>query len=77
MDMSINPVYQVLSDDRQASLSSFIAHIKQMTLTHVPLVHDTFPIHINKLAMDFGRVNDFRIQKCNHRTHLTTDGIGD
>jgi hypothetical protein len=33
------------------------------TLMHIPLVHDTFPIHFDKLAMDFGRANAFRVQK--------------
>jgi hypothetical protein len=32
--------------------------IKQTTtLTHIPLVHETFPIHFNKLAMDSCMVN--------------------
>jgi hypothetical protein len=25
--------------------------------------------------MDFGRANVFRVQKSNHRTHLTIDGL--
>jgi hypothetical protein len=40
----------------------FIVHTchsptKQITpFTHISLVHDTFPIHFDKLVMDFGRV---------------------
>jgi hypothetical protein len=56
-NISINPVSQILSDDRQMSRLCFIVHIcppiKQMT----PLTH-TFPIHFSKL-MDFSRVNVF------------------
>jgi hypothetical protein len=33
--------------------------------------HLSFSIHFDKLAMDFGRANVFRVQKSNHRNHLT------
>jgi hypothetical protein len=41
-------------------------------LSHIPLVHDTFPIHFNKLEMDFDSAKIFRFQKSNH---LTIGGI--
>jgi hypothetical protein len=70
-NVSINPVFQILGDDRWASRSHSIVHIcpspiKEMTtLTHIPLIHDTFPMHFDKLVMDFGRANVFRVQKSN------------
>jgi hypothetical protein len=82
-NVSINPVFQILGDDVQASRSRFIVPIcpspfKQTTpLMHIPLVHDTFPIHFDKLAMDFSRANVFHVQKSNHQTHLTICGISD
>jgi hypothetical protein len=82
-DMNTNPVFQILGDDRWASRSRFIVHIcpspikHTTTLTHIPLIHDTFPIHFDKLAMDFSKVNIFRFQKSDHRTHLTIGGISD
>jgi hypothetical protein len=68
-NVSINPVFQILGDDRQASRSRFVVHncpspIKRTTqITHIPLVHDTFPILFDKLVMDFGRADVSRIQK--------------
>jgi hypothetical protein len=73
---SINPAFQILHDDRQAYRSCFIMHIcpspiKQMSpLMHTPLVHDSFPIHFDKLAMDFDRANVFVFQKSKHWMHL-------
>jgi hypothetical protein len=52
--------------------------IKQMTqLMHIPLIHDTFTIHLDKMAMDFGRANVFHVKKLNHGMHLTVGGISD
>jgi hypothetical protein len=81
MNVSINPAFQILGDDRRASISCFILHIcssliKQTApLTHIPLVHDTFPIHFDKLAMDFGRLNVFSVQKSNHRCTSQSAGL--
>jgi hypothetical protein len=62
----------------QASLFTCPSSIKQMTpLSHNPQVHDTLPIHFNKLAMDFGRANVFCVQLSNHWMHLTTSEISD
>jgi hypothetical protein len=65
-NVSINPVFEILSDDSWASRSSFIVHIcpppplNQTTpLPHTPLVHDTLPIHSDKFGMDFARVKLF------------------
>jgi hypothetical protein len=44
-------------------------------LTHIPLIHDTFPIHFNKLEMDFIMAKVFRIQKSDHLTHLPSGGL--
>jgi hypothetical protein len=66
--MSINPAFQILGEDRRASRSCFIVHIcpfpiKQMTpLTHIAHIHDLFPIHFDRLAMDFSRVNVFHVK---------------
>jgi hypothetical protein len=49
----------------------------QIALTYIRLVHDTFTVLFDKLAMDFGRANDFRVQKSNHRMHLTIGGISE
>jgi hypothetical protein len=82
-NVSMNPLLQIHDDCRRASRSRFILHvcpspIKQRTpRTHIPLVRDTFPIHFDKLAKDFGRANVFRVQKSNHRTHLIISGISD
>lgn len=46
-------------------------------LTHISLVHDIFPIHLNKLVMDFGGVNVFHIKKLNYGMHLTIGRIRD
>jgi hypothetical protein len=27
----------------------------QITLTHIPLIHETFPIHFNKFVMNFNK----------------------
>jgi hypothetical protein len=62
----------------QASLFACPPSIKQMTpLSHNPHVYDTFPIYFNKLAMDFGRVNVFHVQKSNHWMHFTISEISD
>jgi hypothetical protein len=70
----MNPGLQILIDDRRAPRLCFIvlvhvcpSPIKQMTpLTHIPFIHDTFLIHFDKLAMDFGKENAFHVQKLNH-----------
>jgi hypothetical protein len=78
---SIVPVFHILDDDRWASRSHFIVHvspspIKQTTrLMHIPLVHDTFPMLFNELAVDFGREDVFRVQKSNLQMHLTIGWI--
>jgi hypothetical protein len=82
MSVSFNCVFQVLSDDRWASRLHLIVHvcsspIKQMTpLMHIPLMHDTFPTHFDKLTMDFGRLNVY-VKKWNHQMHLTIGVISD
>jgi hypothetical protein len=82
-NMSINPVFKILNDDRLVYRSCFTVHIcpspiKQTTLlTHIPLIDDTFPIHFNKFEMAFGRANVFRVQKSNHQMHLTISWISD
>jgi hypothetical protein len=54
-------VCEIPSDNQWESRSCFIVYIcpssiKQMTpLTRLPFVHGTFPIHFDKLAMDFSR----------------------
>jgi hypothetical protein len=42
----------------------------------ITFVHDTFPIHSDKLAMDSGRPNVLH-SKLNHLTHLTIGGSSD
>lgn len=32
----------------------------RVALTHIPLVHDTFPAHFHKFALNFGRADVFR-----------------
>jgi hypothetical protein len=41
---------------------------------YIPLVPDTFPIHFDKLALDFGTTNVFRIQQSYQGTQLTIGG---
>lgn len=78
---SIRAVSHIFGDDTRAPRSRLIqhtcpSHIKQMTpYMHSPLIHDTFPIHFNKLEMNFGRANVFRIQKSNYPTHLKIHGM--
>jgi hypothetical protein len=49
--------------------------MKQTTpLTHNPLIHDTFPIHFNKLVMEFGRANVFSFK--NRLTECTSQSAG-
>jgi hypothetical protein len=82
-NVSIDPVFEILTVDRWASKLLFIVHtcpspIKQTTpLMHIPLIHDTLSIHFNKLAIDFGRENVFHVQKSNYRTYLTISRIND
>jgi hypothetical protein len=83
MDMNINPVFQILGDGRQAFRSCIIVHIcpyliKQTTpLTHIPLIHDTLPIHFEKLMMHFSKADVSHVQKLYHQMHLTIGGISD
>lgn len=57
--VNINPVFHNLGDDRRESRSRFIVHVRPYPVKHIPLVSDTFPIHFDKLAMDFSRANVF------------------
>jgi hypothetical protein len=56
--MSVYPVFQILGDNRHIQL---ILHFAYLTFLHytVPLVPDVFPLHTDKLVMDFGRANVF------------------
>jgi hypothetical protein len=50
--------HQILGDDRRASICP--SPVKQTTpFKHVPSVHETFPMHFDKLAMDFGKAMIF------------------
>jgi hypothetical protein len=68
-NMSIDSVFQILDRDRRASRSHFIVHvppppIKQTTpLAHIPLFHDTFSTHFDKLVKDFGQGKCFSRSK--------------
>jgi hypothetical protein len=79
----ISPGFQILGDDRQAPVSHFIVQIspspiKQTTpLMHISLIHYTFPIDTDKLAIDFGRTKVFYIQKSGHQVHITIGRIID
>jgi hypothetical protein len=65
---------------RRASRSRFYVHtypspITQTTpFTHIPLIHDTFPIQFDKLAMDFGKANVFAFK--NRITEGTSKSAG-
>lgn len=41
---------------------------------NIPLLHDTFPIHVNKLAMDFCKMNFFALK--NRITECTSQLAG-
>jgi hypothetical protein len=70
-------------DDGQTYRLCSIMHIcpspiKQMApLMHIPLIHDSYPICFDKLAMDFGKAIVFLFQKSKHRMHLIIGSTSD
>jgi hypothetical protein len=68
-DVLINPVFQVLSDEGPVPGSLLIVNvcpplIKHLTpLSHIWLIHYTFPIHCNKLTANFNWTDILYIQK--------------
>jgi hypothetical protein len=79
-DMLISPIFQVLSDVGQAPKSFIMnacpALVKHSTsLSHIWLTHYTFPIHCNKLTVNFNRMDTLCIQKPSYSSHFTIGGI--
>jgi hypothetical protein len=67
MNMSINPVFQIFSDDRQASTFIHYAHLAFHRYTNdimdIPPVHDTYPIHFQRVGDGLQRANVFCVLK--------------
>jgi hypothetical protein len=79
----INPGLQIFSDEGQVPRLSLIVNlwsalIKHSTpLSHIWLIRYTFPIHCNKLTVNFNWIDISCIQKPNYSSHFTTNGILD
>jgi hypothetical protein len=81
----ISPVFQVLSDKGQASESLLIVNVcpaivkHETPLSNISLIHytRTFPIHCNKLTVNFHLMDILCIQKPNYSSHFTIGEILD
>jgi hypothetical protein len=82
-DCREDPIFQVFSDEGRALGLLLIVNIcpaliKYSTpFSHIWLVHYTFPIHWNKLMVNFNGRDIFCIQKPNYCSHFTLRGIFD
>jgi hypothetical protein len=68
----IGPLFQVFSDERRAPGSPLIVNVcpalvkRSTPFSHIWLIHYTFPIHCNKLTVNFNRTDILCIQKPNY-----------